>query len=299
MPAAHGRSAGASRRAVVLGAGGVVGTAWMIGLASGMRRHGVDLAETDLIVGTSAGAIVGAMLATGEGLDRFAEVPRQAGTGAAATQVDQGLLAQVFTVLADPGLEPAEARRRAGQLALAAATDSEQAHIARMGSLIGARDWPDGGLLLAAVDADTGEPVVLDRAAGVPLLRAVAASCAMPGAYPPITVNGRRYIDGGLASATNADLARDSQALVIVEPLAHLYPGEAPGSETAAGVARTITSVAPDPGAVAAFGPDLFGAAAWVPAYRAGVRQSADAARRILAAGWARAGLASGQRLRR
>ena len=299
MQAAHGGSPGAGGRAVVLGAGGVVGTAWMIGLASGLRRHGVDLGETDLIVGTSAGAIVGAMLATGEGLDRFAEFPLPAGTGAAATQVDQGLLARVFAVLGDPGLEPAEARRRAGQLALAAGAGTEHAHIARMGSLIGARDWPDGGLLITAVDADTGELVVLDRAAGVPLLRAVAASCAMPGAYPPITASGRRYIDGGLASATNANLARDSRALVIVEPLAHLYPGEAPGSETAAGVARTITSVTPDPGAVAAFGPDLFGAAAWVPAYLAGVRQSADAALRILAAGWARAGLAGGQRVRR
>jgi NTE family protein len=124
--------------------------------------------------------------------------------------------------------------------------------------------------------------VVLDRAAGVPLLSAVAASCAMPGAYPPISANGRRYIDGGLASATNADLALDSRALVLVEPLAHLYPGEPPGRDTAAGVPRTIISVAPDPAAVAAFGPDLFDAAAWVPAYRAGVIQSADAAQRIL-----------------
>jgi NTE family protein len=285
MSAAHGGSPEAGGHAVVLGAGGVVGTAWMIGLASGLRRHGVNLAETDLIVGTSAGAIVGAMLATGEDLDRFAEFPRPARTGAAATRVDQELLAQVFVVLGDPGLEPAEARRRAGQLALAAGVGTEHAHIARMASLISARDWPDGRLLIAAVDAGTGEPVVLDRTAGAPLLSAVAASCAMPGAYPPITVNGRRYVDGGLVSPTNAGLARDSRALVLVEPLAHLFPGEPPGRDTAAGVPRTVTSVVPDPAAVAAFGPDLFGAAAWVPAYRAGVRQSGDAARRILAAG--------------
>ena len=285
MSAAHGGSPEASGRAVVLGAGGVVGTAWMIGLASGLRRHGVNLAETDLIVGTSAGAIVGAMLATGEDLDRFAEFPRPAGTVAAATRVDQELLARVFAVLGDPGLEPAEARRRAGQLALSSDTGTEHVHIGRMASLISARDWPDGRLLIAAVDAATGEPVVLDRAVGVPLLSAVAASCAMPGAYPPITVNGRRYIDGGLVSPTNAGLARDSRALVLVEPLAHLFRGEPPGRDTVEGVPRPITSVAPDPAAVAAFGPDLFGAAAWVPAYRAGVRQSADAARRILAAG--------------
>lgn len=281
MPGPQDRSQGASGKAVVLGGGGVVGTAWMIGLASGLRRHGVDLAGADLIVGTSAGAIVGAMLATGEDLDRFAELPRPAGTDAAATPVDPGLLAKVLAVLGDPGLEPAAARRRAGQLAMAAGTGTERAHIARMGSLITARDWPDGGLLIAAVDAGTGELVAWDRAAGVPLLSAVAASCAMPGAYPPITVNGRRYIDGGLVSATNADLARGSRALVLIEPLAHLYPGEPPGSDAAAGVPRTIMSIAPDPGAVAAFGPDLFSAAAWAPAYREGVRQSAEAAERI------------------
>jgi NTE family protein len=283
MPAAQGGSPEASGRAVVLGAGGVVGTAWMIGLASGLRGHAVDLAETDLIVGTSAGAIVGAMLATGEDLDRFAEFPRPGRTDDSASPVDQGLLAQVFGVLGDPCLEPAEARRRAGQLALASDAGTEHAHIARMRSLISARDWPARGLLITAVDADTGELVVLDRAAGVPLVSAVAASCAMPGAYPPITANGRRYIDGGLVSATNADLARDSRALVLVEPLAHLYPSEQPGRDTG-GVPRTITSVTPDPAAVAAFGPDLFGEAAWVAAYRAGVRQSADAAQRMRAA---------------
>jgi NTE family protein len=140
-------------------------------------------------------------------------------------------------------------------------------------------------VLITAIEAETGEPAAWDRSSGVPLVSAVAASCAMPGAYPPVTINGRHYIDGGLRSATNADLAADARVLVVVEPLAHLFPGEPPGRYGASGGPRTVTSVAPDPEAAAAFGPDLFSPAAWAPAYREGVRQAADAAERIRSAG--------------
>lgn len=227
-PAAPGGSPGSVGRAVVLGPGGVAGTAWMAGLVSGLRRGGVDLGEAGLIVGTSAGAIVGAALATGQDLDRFAALPRSADPGSAT-----------------PG-----------------------------GRLITARQWPERRLLITAVDADTGEPQIWDRASGVPLLSAVASSCAMPGIYPPVTINGRRYIDGALRSGTNADLADGARVLVIVNPLEHLFPADKPQH----GAAVTIV---PDPATVAILVSGLQDPPAWQPAYQAGLRQATQVAGRV------------------
>jgi NTE family protein len=115
----------------------------MAGLASGLRREGVNLAGADLIVGTSAGAIVGTMLATRQDLDAPGGPGRPAGQGGSAPRADPGRLAEVFAILGDARLEPADARRRVGRLALTAKTITEQAHIAMISALITAREWPD------------------------------------------------------------------------------------------------------------------------------------------------------------
>ncbi|WP_051751282.1 patatin-like phospholipase family protein [Streptosporangium amethystogenes] len=269
-------SPGPVERAVVLGPGGMVGTAWMAGLAGGLRRDGVDLADADLVVGTSAGAIVGAVLTTGQDLDRLAALPPSADPDGATPKENPDRLAEVFAVLGDPSLEPAAARRRVGRLALAAETGTEHAHVTQISSLIAAREWPDRRLLIIAVDIETGEPQVWDRDGGAPLPAVVASSCAMPGIYPPITVNGRRYMDGALRSGSNADLASDARMLVVVEPLAHLFPASPPPRDT-------IVTIAPDQAALDVFGPTLHDRTTWEPAYQAGVRQAAEAARRIRA----------------
>ncbi|MEV6159963.1 patatin-like phospholipase family protein [Nonomuraea sp. NPDC052129] len=315
-------------RALVLGPGGVPGTAWMAGLAAGLRHRGVDLADADLIVGTSAGAIVGAMLATGQDLDRLAtrtgpdrdhrqeqdgrSTASQAGSWAdprtdsltdpqtdSQTQLragsrsvpqtdsransqtrpptDPARMAEVFTVLGDPTLEPQEARRRVGRIALEAATILEEERIALMESLITARQWPDRRLLITAVNAETGEPEVWDRDSGAPLVAAVAASSAMPGAYPPITINGHRYIDGALAGGANVTLAAGAHVVLLVEPLAHLFPREpldGLGADTA-------MAVSPDASSLKAFGSDLSDVASWKPAFHAGVSQAEHEAERL------------------
>ncbi|MER6945258.1 patatin-like phospholipase family protein [Nonomuraea sp. NPDC000554] len=334
-------------RALVLGPGGVVGTAWMAGLANGLRRHGVNLAEADLIVGTSAGAIIGAMLATGEDLDRLAAsrsnpaptnpsptnrgapngaAPTASGSHAAATGagrtgagatgpggtgaggtgaggtgatagdavldgsrggpdaraplVDHVRLGQVFETLGDATLSPADIRRRVGRLALDAATGPEEAHLARMGRLVTTSAWPDGRLLIPAVDTVSGDPEVWDARSGAPLAAAVAASTAMPAVFPPITINGRRYMDGFLRAGLNADLAAGADVLVAVEPLAHLHQS-GPLDRDLAGTIVTITA---DKAAQSVFGLDPHDLSAWHPSYQAGLRQADDAAQRVATA---------------
>ncbi|MGW6704304.1 patatin-like phospholipase family protein [Streptomyces sp. NPDC054956] len=275
-------------RALVLGPGGPVGTAWMAGLAAGLRGSGVDLGEADLTVGTSAGAIVGAMLATGQDLDRLDAQVRVPRADAPGREAEPALIGAVFAVLGEPGLEPGEARRRVGRIALdhadsdaASASEAERALLAGRAALIGANAWPERQLLIAAVDAASGEPVVWDRTSGVPLVHAVAASSAFPGAEPPVSVQGRRYMDGALRAGTNADLAAGAGTLVVIEPMAHLFPRERLEEQLAVAGARTVVTVGPDPDAVRAFGPDLQDLANWQPAYRAGLDQAVATAERL------------------
>jgi NTE family protein len=271
---------GSAGRTVVLGPGGLVGTAWLAGLVAGLRHEGVDLGAADLIIGTSAGAIVGAALATGRDLDRLAVLP--AGSGGSPRQGDPEQLVGVFSVLGDADLDPVEKLRRVGRLAVAAETISEQQHIAQMQYLIAAHQWPSRRLLIPAVDAETGEPVVWDRASGAPLPAAVASSTAFPGAAPPITINGRRYMDGALRAGANIDLAEGASVLVALEPGAHRFgSADEAGGDTAGPGGHPVVTIAPDPAAVEVFGPDLGNRSVWQPAYQAGTRQAAEAAERV------------------
>ncbi|MER6072948.1 patatin-like phospholipase family protein [Streptomyces sp. NPDC001817] len=238
-------------------------------------RQRPDRLPIDLIVGTSAGAIVGALPATGQAPDRLESPPHPAGSAGGPLQVDQRRLGEVWTVLGDAGSDPAEARRLVGEPALAADTGSEQAHLARMHAMVGTERRPDRALLITAVEATTGEPGILDHTSGASLSSAVAASTAFPAVCPPVTINGRRYMDGGLRSATSADLAAGSHTTVVIEPLAHLFPRETLTRELAEAGADSVVTISPDQATTQIFGRDLHDRTAWGPAYRAGVRQGA------------------------
>ncbi|MFE7961344.1 patatin-like phospholipase family protein [Streptomyces sp. NPDC057413] len=264
-------------RALVLGPGGRLGTAWTAGLAAGLRSFGVDLGDADLIVGTSAGAIVGAVIATGQDPARLATVRRSANASSAPRLPDPAVTGAVFAVLGDPGLERAEARRRVGRIALETVDEEAENHlIAQRAALIAADNWPRRPLLIPAVDAESGAPIVWDATAGVPLVRAVAASSAFPGIEPPVAVDGRRYLDGALRAGTNTDLAGDARTVVVVDPLAHRHPQPTPDS---------AHILAPGPAAVRLLDTEQGDPAAWKAAYQAG-RDQAGAASEELRAHW-------------
>jgi NTE family protein len=278
-------------RALVLGGGGVTGIAWELGLLSGLRDQGVDLTSADLVIGTSAGSAVGAQITCGAELaDLYArEAAAHAGAPSAekAVTVDlQQMMTSIAAVAA--GVTSAlELRVRIGRLAAEADTVPEQERLDIIGSRLPSREWPGRPLLITGVDTATGELVVWSRDSGVPLLHAVAASCAVPIVWPPVTIDGHRYMDGGVRSGTNADLAAGVDAVVVIAPMgdAPAFPGTGLRAELAElGDAVRTAVIQPDEAALAAIGPNVLDPSRRAAAARAGRDQAEHVAAEVAAA---------------
>jgi NTE family protein len=209
--------------ALVLAGGGVAGIAWELGVLRGIADADPDLAAgvmgADLIVGTSAGSVVAAQISSGTAVAELYRSQLRAETTELHVDIDlEGLLAG-WAATAAGGGDRQEVCRRIGAMALVADTVEEPVRRAVIADRLPGRDWPQRPILLPAVDAHTGRTVVFTRDCGVELVDAVAASCAVPGVWPPVTIDGHRYIDGGVRSVTNADLAAGSDPVLIIQPL--------------------------------------------------------------------------------
>ncbi|HET7357874.1 MAG TPA: patatin-like phospholipase family protein [Nocardioidaceae bacterium] len=208
--------------ALVLGGGGVTGIAWEIGLLLGLAEHGIDLTEAETLVGTSAGSVVGALVACGEDLEEMYASQFADPSGEEVAKMGAGIIARFALAYITPG-SPSRKLRRIGRLAMRARIGDETERVEVIRSRMGDRSWPDRRLLITAVDAGSGEPAVFDKSTGVDLVRAVSASCAVPLVWPPVVVNGRRYVDGGMRSPNNADLARGASHIIVFAPIVASY----------------------------------------------------------------------------
>jgi NTE family protein len=270
-------------RALVLGGGGMTGIAWEFGILGGLARAGVTVGDADTIVGTSAGSVVGAVVAAGLRLEAAVAAQTVAGPGGPAPAVDVTPALEAFAMLADRSRPRAEIMAEIGRMALAAPTGDERAHVARLAAQLPVTEWPDRDLRITAVDTDGGAPAVFDRSAGVPLELAVAASCAVPCVFPPVTIDGKRYMDGGVRSGTNADLAAGAAALLVVAPVGGLIRPLIDREIAAAGAARSLV-IEPDEAALEAIGPNVLDPSRRAAAVEAGLRQGvalAEAAREV------------------
>jgi NTE family protein len=257
--------------ALVLGAGGITGVAWQLGVIIGLRDRGIDLTTADLIVGTSAGAASGALIAAGHDPATIppvnpGDLPMQPDfvTGAAAWQ----LLSSV------PQLSLASSvdlRRQIGTLALRAKVGSQEALLESFRLRLPIAEWPPR-LVVTAIDVYSGELVTWNAASGVPLVPAVAASCAVPCLFPAIAVNHSRYMDGGVRSRTNADLAVGYNRVVILAPRMPMAVRDDFASELAQ-LGPDTTLVEPDAAAQDAIGGNVFAADRWQSVFDAAVMQ--------------------------
>lgn len=256
-----------ARRALVLAGGGIAGIAWETGVLRGIADEAPAAArallDSDVLVGTSAGSAVAAQIGSGCPLEALYD--RQVAESSA--EIDSGVdvddITEVFlSALAGPYDEALDRTRqqmqRIGAVALATETVAEPVRRRVIAQRLPSHDWPERALRITAIDVGTGELVVFDRESGVGLVDAVAASCAVPGAWPPVTIGARRYMDGGVASSVNLAVAGDCAAAVVLVPSGADAPaafGVGPAAEIEAFSGATFAMFA-DADSLAAFGPN-------------------------------------------
>ncbi|MGR6913595.1 patatin-like phospholipase family protein [[Actinomadura] parvosata] len=265
------------RRALVLGGGGVAGIAWETGVLAGLADEGVDVTTADRIIGTSAGSTVAAQVTSGLPLKEL--LARQTDPALQTPELVSGVsLAELWVKLqaiAESGLDPAAQRREIGALALAAATVPEAERRAVIEARLPVHEWPDRDLVIVAVEAVTGEVRLFERGSGVGLVDAVAASCAVPGVWPCVTIDGVRYMDGGVRTSTNADLAAGFDRVLVLAPMADV------GEPAWKRLDTTVQVMEPDEATLAAFGTDPLAPESRTPSAEAGYAQGRAAAARV------------------
>jgi NTE family protein len=271
-------------RALVLGGGGVTGIAWETGLLAGLAESGIDLTSADLVVGTSAGSVVGAQILSGVSLSDLYETQLAEPRAEVAAKMGATTLLRFAAAMLWPGGEE-KARARLGRAALKARTVPESDRKAIIKQRLPVDSWPERRLLITAVDAESGQLRVFDRDSGVPLLEAVAASCAVPLVWPPISIGARRYIDGGVRSAANADLASGCDRVVVLAPVTFALRGSGRIENQLASLGSSIRSlvISPDAEARKAIGGNVLDPAHRVGSARAGHAQSAAVAESVAA----------------
>jgi len=267
-------------QALVLGGGGIAGIAWMTGLLAGLTDAGQDVTCADLVIGTSAGSVVAAQLGSGLPLeDLYArQVDPALQSAEIPADIDMERFGAQWAEFMAGATTLEERLRAGGKFALAAETVPEDRRRAVIASRLPLHDWPSRDVRLTAVDCESGVLEVFTAASGVSLIDAVAASCAVPGIWPPVTIGGRRYMDGGTRSMDNADLAAGAARILVLSPFGTSaeIPTPMPLSEVIAKLrdgGSRVTLIEPDEPSKAAMSANPLDPATRLPAATAGRAQ--------------------------
>ena len=212
---------------LALGGGGVVGLAWEVGVLRSLEEAGMPRAETaQLIVGTSAGSILGAWLRRGrtaselEGLIETGALRLPGRALPLQSDEERRLYAEALRLWARPASMSEEQAAQVGAVA-ARVTREDPGRLSSFESEFGS-EWPEGRLMVTTCRISDGARCAWDGSIGVPLHLAVAGSCTVPGQSAPLTIDGDRHIDGGVWSSTNADLLAGAgvQDAIVLSPMA-------------------------------------------------------------------------------
>lgn len=230
------RSPAHPRRGLVLGAGGVLGGCWSLGVLNVLREYtDWEPHEAEVIVGTSVGAILAPLLGAGVPVAELVAYQHEQpveGRLSSAHLDHEGMLPPRLPGLSHLVGSPQllihsliHPLRSSPLRALAALCPcgTSPFHPVRtfLGEILADGTWPAGNHVVAT-NYDTGERTVFGDTDGVDVLDAVAASCAVPGCFPPVTIGDHRYVDGSVSSVTSADLLAhcDLDEVYVLAPLA-------------------------------------------------------------------------------
>jgi NTE family protein len=230
-------------------------------------------------------AVLGTALASGYDMERMFAVQARAGGAEVAAAASEELLAAWYDAFAQGGSDPRAVGTAFGRIAM---ENHEPVAPAVRRSVVETRlvttDWP-ASLRVTAMDADTGELHVFDHASGVPLVDAVSASGAVPGIWPSQHFAGRRWIDGGMVSSSNARLAEEFDRILVIASLHQGY-GAIPGASAdvaALNIHRQAMLIAPDQRSADAIGPNIYDPTRRAVSAAAGRRPAVSIANQVAA----------------
>jgi NTE family protein len=246
-----------------------------LGVLLGLRENGVDVPrDADLIIGTSAGSVVGTQLSQGRDLADLFQRQLEPDTNEISPHIDIETLTQVYGNMRGGGTQTDEQRRAIGEIALNASTIDWPTRRAVIQGRVGTDEWPSGNLVLTTIDAHSGEFITWTKDSGVGLIDAVASSCAVAGVWPCVPINGHMYYDGGFRNAANASLAAGYDDVWVLAPLSGdaspAVENEVQELRAAGAIVRYITS---DDEAKAAMGINSLDPRARGAAAKEGLRQ--------------------------
>lgn len=281
------------KRALVLAGGGLAGIAWETGLLLGISDEIPEVAElllsSDVLLGTSAGSAVAAQIGSGLSLgELFARQVVAGETHEIHPGVSVEAISELFLeAMLTPGATKEQKLQRIGEVAVDVSERGQTVPESVRRSVIARRlpshRWPPRTLRVTGIDVATGELVVFDNDSGVNLVDAVAASCAVPAAWPPVTIGERRFMDGGVGSTVNMSAVLDCAVAVALVPSGADSPspwGIAASEEIDAFPGATLAVFA-DSESLTAFGPNALDPACRLPSAEAGRVQGSREAHRV------------------
>ncbi|WP_134766547.1 patatin-like phospholipase family protein [Nocardioides sp. 1609] len=273
-------------RGLVLGGGGITGIAWETGLLWGLAEAGVDLTDADRVIGTSAGSIVGAQVTSSIPLEELYRrqllPPAELGDGGVPlASIGLGVVARFAGAMLRSRGDLERFGRVLGRAAVTASAQGRTPSVAerydQVAQRIGGIEWPDRDLVVTAVDVATGELAAFGPRGSTPEVRledAVNASCAVPCVYPPIRIGTRTFVDGGVRSGSNADLAAGCDAVVALTPVDRSVGPMHSAARILGRMDVRHLVITPDAGSVAAIGKNVLDPEARPPSARAGYAQA-------------------------
>jgi NTE family protein len=192
---------------LVIGGGGFVGIAWEIGVFKALEDGGASLKKVSAVIGTSAGALVGAQYFSGRDIDVMFREQHHPGWLVHVSKLVQSKKAKPFTDKQNDEESKREQKVRLGRSAIESRSFLPQSlYIKMVQKVIKVKGWPqDVNYMPTTTDCETGDLKLWRQSDSIPFIRAVAASCCVPNILPPVTINGRRYVDGGCGSVNNFD----------------------------------------------------------------------------------------------
>ena len=264
-----------NERALVLGGGGITGIAWESGVLAALIENGMNISQIGKIFGTSAGAFVGAVLSNNQDMKAYYHYLNENKDPNEQTKLKK----EVYEMWRQAYIQGGNNQENIGRL-LGEMIDQVQPVISMkerkkaIAKRLNDSKWTSQ-LVITAINARTGQLETINQQIGMDLIDSVAASEAVPGLWPHVTMNGKDYIDGGMVSSTNACLAKDFKQILIIAPLTQKI-GKLPNvfdDEITLSNTSDVYTITPDEFSKSIIGDNIYDASVIIEVGNAGYEQ--------------------------